>query len=56
MTFKPNTRDLETIALLTHARATTAQIAAALGIFEAAVTAWRGRLAAGRAWACVEPM
>jgi hypothetical protein len=39
MTFKPNTRDLETIAIMGHARAATAQITAALGITEAEFSA-----------------
>ena len=40
MTWKPNTRDLETIAVLGHPRATVAQIAAALGISEAKFSVW----------------
>jgi hypothetical protein len=56
MIWKPDTHQLETIAVLGHARATTAQIAAALGITEAEFAAWAGRLALGRAWSVLPPM
>ena len=48
MSFNPSTRDLETIALMTHAKATTAQIAAAVGVELDEFRAWCQRLAAAR--------
>jgi len=50
MTFEPTTRDLETVATLTHARTPADKIAAALGVSEDAFGAWRARLAFGRAY------
>jgi hypothetical protein len=44
------TRDLELIAVLAHARAPVARIAAALGISEPEYSAWLQRLALGRTW------
>ena len=41
---------LETVAVMLHARAPVARIAAALGISEAEFSAWAARLALGRAW------
>jgi hypothetical protein len=49
MTFKPTTRDLETIAIMGRARAPADKIVVALGIGEAEFRAWTGRLAAARA-------
>jgi hypothetical protein len=44
------TRDLELIAIMAHARAPVARIAAALGISEPEYSAWLQRLALGRAY------
>jgi len=44
------TRDLELIAVMAHARAPVARIAAALGLSEDAFKAWCQRLALGRAY------
>jgi hypothetical protein len=56
MIWKPNTHQLEAIAVLGHARATVGKIAAALGITEAEFSAWAGRLALGRAWSVLPPI
>ena len=56
MTFKPTLPQLETIAVLGHARAPAGQIAAALGISEDAFKAWTRRLALGRAWSALPPV
>jgi len=49
-TFHPTTAQLETIATLINARASSERIAAALGISEAEFSAWGARLMAGRAF------
>ena len=48
MTFRPSTADLELIAELVVARATTAQIAAAVGVELDEFREWCQRLAAAR--------
>jgi hypothetical protein len=48
MTWRPTPADLELIATMGHARATTARIAGALGISRDVFTAWAARLAATR--------
>jgi hypothetical protein len=48
MSFKPDTRQLSTIADMITARMPTARIAAELGVSETEFAAWAGRLAAKR--------
>jgi hypothetical protein len=56
MIWKPNTSQLETIAIMGHARSPVDKIAAALGITPEEFSAWAGRLALGRAWSALPPM
>jgi len=48
MSWTPSTRDLETVATMSHAKAPAAQIARAVGISTAEFEAWCARLAQAR--------